>query len=136
MSKLRIICIIFLYVISIFSKNLHKLKIKNERSSLKINDDCCLYPCRYLQVEVSWSQSLGLSVEWDGQTFASSTYTMLKQTTAGNSDLIIGSASSDFCWLGMTIGGIEIFSAPRPVLDVKQVISGTHLGSCWANHWW
>ncbi|XP_035827995.1 uncharacterized protein LOC118477191 [Aplysia californica] len=77
----------------------------------------------YIEAEISWSDSLGLSVVWDGKTYATTRYTVLNHETGTGSDLVLGSSGTETCWLGMVLGGLEIFTAPKPVLESIGIIT-------------
>ncbi|CAG5135635.1 unnamed protein product, partial [Candidula unifasciata] len=78
---------------------------------------------RLVQVDVSWSASLGLTVSWANYTYTTRLYSVLQKPARPMQDFIIGSTVSTSCYAGFVLGGLEIFSAPKPVLAVLEVIT-------------
>ncbi|KAH9523928.1 hypothetical protein Btru_047521 [Bulinus truncatus] len=78
---------------------------------------------KLINVEISWAASYGLSVQWNDMVRKVVSYKVRHMKGTYYNDLFVGSLNTDKCFTGMTFGGLAIFSAAKPVLIAKGVIT-------------
>uniref|UniRef100_A0A2C9L6R6 VWFD domain-containing protein n=1 Tax=Biomphalaria glabrata TaxID=6526 RepID=A0A2C9L6R6_BIOGL len=69
-----------------------------------------------IKAEISWAASLGLSVKWNDMVYNQENYKVRHTKGTLLSDLFIGSVNTSKCFIDMTFGSLNIFSAAKPVL--------------------
>ena len=82
---------------------------------------------RYADYEISWGQELGLQVSVGEKTVSTRKYALHKTLATETASMYIGGPvpGTQGCYAQLLFGALQVFTAPKPVLEIIGVITGT-----------
>lgn len=82
----------------------------------------------YADYEISWGQDLGLQVSVGEKTVSTRKYALRKTLATKATSLYIGGPvpGTQGCYAQMLFGALQVFTAPKPVLEIIGIITGKH----------
>lgn len=80
----------------------------------------------FVDYEISWGQDVGLQVTVGQKIHKTRRYSMRSKLATLTSNVIIGGPlpGTRGCYSQLIFGGLQIFTAPKPVLDAVGIITG------------
>ena len=81
---------------------------------------------QYADYEISWGQDLGLQVSVNENVFSTRRYSLRRTVATRTENMYIGGPvpNSQGCYAELLFGALQIFTAPKPVLEIIGVITG------------